>query len=224
VRILSINGFEKLDRVRELAQTLLSSAVAVDQSDFPMWLFEETRAVHARFDALIGSFAFGDLTVDAYSDLLVRTHRFEAPLEAALAYTPGLPAIYELRPRSGLLVHDLLSLGIRPQQLAQLPQWPIEPFANVGTALGWLYPYERSRLKHPLLCSRVRDHVAEATNAIDYLCRDEIDVSKHWSEFVTAMEHFARTPETQQQIRDGARDAFDVAIACFSDDAMRVAG
>src|SRR5687768_7558155 len=85
-----------------------------------------------------------------YTRALVRIYGFEAPLEAALAYTPNFEALVDMvgRYRSGLIAQDLLTLGLTPAQVAAIPQCMIAPFAGVTEALGWLYVHERATLCH----------------------------------------------------------------------------
>src|SRR5512139_1048104 len=143
-----------------------------------MWLFDETRRYHAQLDRHIHALLTDSLTVDRYRETLVRIYGFEAPLEGALAYTPGFTAVCDVRPRAGLIVRDLLSLGMRPSQIAGLPQCAIAPFANPAIAMGWHYIYERSRLPHPLVCTHVLEALPEAKGACEYFCRDDLAVGE----------------------------------------------
>jgi heme oxygenase len=84
----------------------------------------ETRAQHPEADALWVGLLTPELTLDQYSATLVAAYGFEAPVEAALALTPGVNQALPLRPRArtGLLVQDLLTLGFSPAAVARLPQ------------------------------------------------------------------------------------------------------
>ena len=193
------------------------------RGDFLMWLLDVTRRFAAQLDAKIAQLTSSTVTVVDYREYLVRTHGFEGPLEAALAYTSGLSAICELRARSGHIVHDLLALGLGAQQIAKLPQCFIAPFASTSTAVGWLYVYERARLQHPLLCARIRTRLRGAKDATDYFCGDELTVTKRWNEVASALERFATTGQSRLRIREAACDAFQVAIDWYSDDQLRMA-
>src|SRR5690348_7828038 len=105
----------------------------------------ETRSYHADADGVWLDVLAGTVTVERYRELLARVYGFEAPLEAALAYTPHLPTLIDLRRRmrSGLLAQDLLALGMKPAQLAMVQQCMIAPFRGAAEALGWLYVHAR---------------------------------------------------------------------------------
>lgn len=80
------------------------------------------------------------VTKSDYLAQLVRMYGFEAPLEGACAYTPQLGRVVELRQltRAGFIAQDLLELGLRPVDLAAIPQcFSITPFHDVAEAMGW---------------------------------------------------------------------------------------
>src|SRR5262252_6984174 len=95
-------------------------------------LDEATRAHHAEADAVASALALVRITPRQYTHHLVAAYGFEAPLESALALTPRLPLVIDLRARAraGWIVQDLLVLGLRPSKIARLPQSPsIMPLA-----------------------------------------------------------------------------------------------
>ena len=177
-----------------------------------MWLFEETRTCHRRADEALEK-RTSNVTTGTYRALLASTLGFEAPLESALAYTPSINGLFELHHRSGYLVHDLLSLGMRPQEISNLPQATITPFIDTPSAAGWLYVYERSRLHHPALCMRIKSEVPELRNAMQYLCHDDIEVTKRWNSFVSRLEALADERNARAAIRDAALQAFEMQVA-----------
>src|SRR4051794_33026662 len=76
----------------------------------------------------------------SYRDYLVKIFGFEAPVEAALATTPGLEGLIDLGARSHLklLRADLAELGIaKPDDLPQCRAVP--RFVTLAEALGWTY-------------------------------------------------------------------------------------
>ncbi|NVB85018.1 MAG: biliverdin-producing heme oxygenase [Kofleriaceae bacterium] len=83
-----------------------------------------------------------------YVEQLVLTFGFQSGVESALAYTPGMRAAIDLRARSraGLIAQDLLDIGMRPADIASLPQYEVEPLEDVVEGLGWMYVLERSTL------------------------------------------------------------------------------
>src|SRR5262245_33628187 len=96
---------------------LLPSSSMLDRLDM------ETRPHHAEVDSYwLDLLALG-VTREQYKTHLVRMYGLEAPLESALAYTPHLViADRRERGRTGLLVLDLLALGITPAKITALPQ------------------------------------------------------------------------------------------------------
>lgn len=179
---------------------------------FLMWLFEETRTWHTRADAAVEEL-LTDVTMTSYRRLLATTLGFEAPLEAALAYTPSISGLFEVHHRSGYLVHDLLSLGMRPLEISLLPQATIMPFNDAPSAAGWLYVYERFRLQHPALSTRIKSALPEARSATQYLCSDDIQVTKNWNAFVGTLEALADERNARIPIRDAAVEAFEAQLA-----------
>src|SRR5262249_21638157 len=98
------NGVRK-NPVRQVSKTLVRLNV-------------ETRCFHAIADApWLELAAPGHRpTRLEYVQQLVAAYGFDAPLEAALAYTPHLDGFVDLhrRFRSGLIAADLIALGVRP--------------------------------------------------------------------------------------------------------------
>ena len=78
------------------------------------------------------------VTRELYVDQLIRVYGFDAPLEGALAYAPGMnTARRREHARSGRIVEDLLVLGLRPPQISELAQClDIAPFTDLHAALG----------------------------------------------------------------------------------------
>src|SRR6185503_16636101 len=104
----------------------------------------ETLEQHAGVDGHWLDLMSSAVTREQYKSLLMRIYGFEAPIESALAYTPHLVvADRRERTRSGLVVQDLLALGITPSNITRLPQCAaVASFADPGEALGWKYVIE----------------------------------------------------------------------------------
>src|SRR5262245_27053134 len=114
-----------------------------------MQLNIETRVHHSAIDSTWLDVMSPHLAATHYTRLLARAYGFEAPLEAALAYTRGLGTLIDLRERAraGLLAQDLLALGLSPAQVTDLPQCTeLAPFRSAFEALGWMYVAERATL------------------------------------------------------------------------------
>ena len=80
-----------------------------------------TREHHAAADAPWLELMGATVGQRAYTAHLIKVYGFEAPLESAFHYTPGLAALVDLRARmrAGLIVQDLMRLGLGPARIAQ---------------------------------------------------------------------------------------------------------
>ena len=174
----------------------------------------ETRAYHGGADSVWRSLMEGTATPATYMHQLSRVYGFEAPLEAALAYTPNLASVIDVRSRvrSGLIAKDLLALGISAGKIAALPQCMIAPFASVAEALGWMYVVERSASLHGAVRRYLIARFPRLEGATTYLASSS---EARWSAFVDALEPYVQTRPLQQQVVTGARDAFRCALDWF---------
>ncbi|HWO19890.1 MAG TPA: biliverdin-producing heme oxygenase [Kofleriaceae bacterium] len=174
----------------------------------------ETRAFHVSTDGVWRELTGRAATPATYMHQLVRVYGFEAPLEAALAYTPGIAAVLDVRGRvrSGLIARDLLALGISAANIAELPQCMIAPFASAGEALGWMYVLERAALLHDPVRRHLIARFPQLADATAYLAAG---TDARWNEFADALEPYVSTRALQQQVLGGARDAFRCALDWF---------
>lgn len=156
----------------------------------------------------------GTLTPATYMHQLVRAYGFEAPLEAALAYTPGLPLELDVRGRvrSGFIVRDLLALGISAAAIAALPQCAITPFRSAPEALGWLYVTERCALAHDGIRRHIVGRFPRLEGATSYLGSAG---DARWIAFVVELERYARARGVQQQVALGACEGYRCAVDWF---------
>lgn len=169
-----------------------------------------TRALHPDVDALWVELMSFEATRDAYIEALITTYGFEAPIEAALAMTPGVSSLVELRSRarSGFIVQDLLTLGFSPARIARLPHCcQIVPFRDPGDALGWLYVVERATLLHETVRRHLESLLPEL-NAFSYLGAYTGVAGVRWQELGHALDFVAMDDEVGEQIIAASRDAF----------------
>ncbi len=173
-------------------------------------LERETRPLHPEADfPWLALMAF-DVTRTRYLDQLVASYGFEAPIEAALALTPKLAEVIDVRPRarSGFIVEDLLELGLTPAKIARLPQCRgIAPFRDPGEALGWLYVIERTTLLH----DAIRTHIAARVPMIaawSYLSAYREVASLRWQDLGRTLDDYAITPAAAAHVIVAARGAF----------------
>lgn len=170
-------------------------------------LDEATRHLHADADRRWAGLLRVDVEIETYLHQLVSIHGFEAPVEAALALTPDLQRLLDLRrrARSGWIVQDLLALGLRPAKLARLPQCSrIVPFRDPAEALGWLYVVERSTRHHLRVAQNLACVLPSAPLA--YLSHGQVE---HRLEMLEeALGQIARDGAGRFRVISAALDAF----------------
>jgi heme oxygenase len=191
-------------------------------------LGRETLPHHADADADIDRFLFGATTTVAdYRAYLTRIYGFLVPFETALATTPGLDLVIDVRPRAKAvhLLQDLLALGMTMHETAELPQcMSIPAFRGPAAALGWMYVSER-----PMLASAViRRHLAtrlpsEMHNAAAYLSCYAGNVGTRWRELGEAMDRLAFANGIADRIVGAAQEAFRALHRWRTHDLQRTA-
>ncbi|MGE5184296.1 MAG: hypothetical protein ACM31C_19640, partial [Acidobacteriota bacterium] len=172
--------------------------------------------------ALLGA----DATRWDYVRQLRSTYGFEAPLEAALAYTPGLKRLLDLRARTraGLIAQDLLALGMSASELALLPQcFPIAPFSGPVEALGWLYVTERATLLHESIRRAIATRIPDAPGACAYLSAYEGLTSARWQQLGRVLDRAAETPRALGDLVTAANAGFRCLLAWRSGSLASVA-
>jgi heme oxygenase len=180
-------------------------------------LEHESRFAHADADAVWRELLARDVTVGRYMQLLVRVYGLEAPIEAALAYTPDIGRLVDLRARvrSGLIASDLLALQLTAAQIAVLPQCMLGPFADAAEALGWIYVLERATTLHDTVRRHVVSCAPALANATTYLSACNGARPSRWRELVRALDQHARPLLVQARVLAGARDAFRRTLEWF---------
>ena len=175
----------------------------------------ETRRDHSRADQPWLELLGADVTRARYVEHLVTLYGFEAPFEASIALTPGIGDRLQLRlrSRSGLIVQDLLALGLTPSRIARLPQCNLMlPFRDLPEALGWMYVVERATLLHDAVRHYLEDRLAVA-GACGYLSAYDGVASTRWQELGRALDEAAAIPQAPEHIIAATRTAF----ACHRD-------
>src|SRR5262249_47761044 len=130
-------------------------------------------------------------------------------LEAAFHYTPGLNALVDLRPRvrSGLIVQDLMRLGLRAGRIATLaPRFMT--FSSTIEALGWVYVAERATLLHGAVRRYLTLHVPDLDGATSYLSAYDGVAGDRWSNLGHALETVAHAPPAKDQLVRAANQGF----------------
>jgi heme oxygenase (biliverdin-IX-beta and delta-forming) len=175
-------------------------------------LNEETRSHHADAESDFDVLFETETTPRHYLMFLVRVYGFEAPLESTLAMTPNLELMIDLKERTkaGYLAQDLMALGLRANQIAELPQClAIPQFRGAAEALGWMYVVERTTLAHSVLRRHLLTRLPRETrNASNYLSCYSGVVGSRWRKFGTTLDDVARVPEIASRIVAAANEAF----------------
>ena len=171
----------------------------------------ETQSHHVSADQLWSPLLAPNVTKWQYVARLALVYGFEAPLEAALAYTPNLPLAIDLRGRirAGLVAQDLITLGLSPSEVADLPQCsPMAPFGSPLEALGWLYVSERTTLQHDAVVKNVVRRLPEIAKASVYLAVYDGVVGLRWQELGAALDRFVTTEAAVDEVVAGATAGF----------------
>lgn len=170
----------------------------------------ETRDFHGEIDGYWLDLMASGVTREQYKAHLVRVYGFEAPVESALAYTPHL-IIADRREhsRSGLIVQDLLALGVRPGKIAALAQCDdIVAFADPEEALGWKYVLERPTQLHGAIKRNLVTRVPDLANACAYLSAHDGIAAARWQQLGVLLDEVARRPGAGDKIVRAGRAAF----------------
>lgn len=175
-------------------------------------LNDETRRHHADAEADFDVLFEAETTPRHYLMFLVRAYGFEAPLESTLAMTPNLDLMMDLRQRTkaGFLAQDLIALGLRPGQVAELPQClAIPQFRGVAEALGWMYVTERTTLAHSVLRRHLLTRLPrEMRSAANYLSSYTGVVGARWRQFGAILDDVCAMAEIANRVVAAANEAF----------------
>jgi heme oxygenase len=158
-------------------------------------IVDRLRAETEKPGGLAEADAFGfveNCSFERYREYLVRCFGFESPLESACVLTPVLASHGATSlPRTRYIAQDLVDLGFAPEHLLELRPCPMQPFRDLGRALGWLYVAERmvltNRLCHRMLAGHAPDLAARAS----YLNCYGTETSARWQAFGFSLEQAA---------------------------------
>ena len=176
-----------------------------------------TRDSHAELDAYWLDLMAQGVTADRYREQLMRVYGFEAPLESALAYTPNF-VVADRRDltRSGLIVQDLIALGMRPATASRLPQCrKIEPFRDANEALGWWYVSERQSQLYNGIKRHLVSRLPELAHACTFLASYDGVAAARWQQLGVVLDAQA-WKHGHEPFVAAARTAFACARRWFS--------
>jgi len=152
-----------------------------------------TRNHHAEVDGYWLDLMAQGVTRELYQAQLVRLYGFEAPLESALAYTPGF-VVADRRDltRSGLIVQDLIAMGMRPAAAARLPQCDeIHSFRDPIEALGWWYVSERGSQLYTSIRRHLVARIPDVANACAFLSSYDGVAAARWQQLGVVLDQQA---------------------------------
>ncbi len=174
-----------------------------------------TRDHHAELDAYWLDLMAQGVTTDRYSAQLVRVYGFEAPLESALAYTRGF-VVADRRDltRSGLIVQDLIALGMKPAAASRLGQSTIAPFPTAHEALGWWYVSERQSQLFNGVKRHLVSRLPQVASACAFLGSYDGVAAARWQQLGTVLDAQA-WKHGHDVIISAARAAFEHALHWF---------
>jgi heme oxygenase len=181
----------------------------------------ETRGDHSLADAPWLQLMDLDVTRTRYLEHLVAIYGFEAPIEAGLALTPRINARLQLRQRSrsGLIVQDLLALGMSPSKIARLPQCSVTvPFRDPAEALGWMYVIERATLLHDAVRRYLEGRLPRGIGSFEYLSAYDGVAGARWQEFGCVLDEVATAPQAVEHVVAATRTAFRYLRQWFAGD------
>jgi heme oxygenase len=175
-------------------------------------LNRDTRVHHAQADGDLDVLFRPDAKSSHYMLFLMRVYGFEGPLESALASTPGLELVLDLRDRSKtlLIAKDLRALSLSAVEIGDLPQCPAIPqFRGAAEALGWMYIVERMTLAHSVIRRHLLTRLPlEMEIASAYLRSYEGVAGTRWRQFGVTLDEVAEQPAIADRIVDAACEAF----------------
>jgi heme oxygenase len=181
-----------------------------------------TREHHIAADAPWLDLLVPTVTKQRYIEHLIKVYGFEAPLEAALRYTPGLSSLVDLRPRAGLIVQDLMRLGLGASRTALLGQ-RFTTFSSTTEALGWVYVSERATLLHATVRRYLTLRIPELDSATSYLTASG-NAASRWNDLGDALDKIAQALPAKQQLIRSTNHGFLALCEWFDGGAMLSVG
>jgi heme oxygenase len=130
-----------------------------------------------------------------YRRFLSLLYGFQAPLEAELARTEGIPpAFLAERRRAAYIANDLLALGLTKHEQPLLARRQhIAPFTSVGEALGWMSLTERLMQSVETLRERIEvDMPVVYALSNQFLCCYQYAINRRLRELGAMLERHAK--------------------------------
>jgi heme oxygenase len=179
-------------------------------------LKEQTRAFHGAVESRLGVLMSKTLSLQQYMEIVKKLHGFYQPIESQLLSIrewddAGLNL--QQRQKLPLLVQDLVSLHVEPDEIAALPCCCELPgLQTVSQAFGCLYVLEGSTLGGKIITRHLKEvlHLDE-TNGCSFFNSYGSEVGTMWRGFLDALARYTE--------HHGNEDVI-VASACRTFEAM----
>ncbi len=151
---------------------------------------------------------------DGYCSQLAAAYGFEAPLEVARQYTPGLAQRFALplHERTGLIVHALVSLGWTAEDITSIQCSAFSLFPEAPEALAWMYVVERSALIQAEVRQRLAIRFHEVAEATTGLAIYDGSASTRRAELGIALDHLCVAEQIRQRVVDAACTGYGALI------------
>jgi len=174
-------------------------------------LRHETRAHQCVADADALMLIARPPKLEAYREFLFKLYGFEAPFEDAFAAMTELAGWIDMsrRRKSGLLVADLVRLGMTLERTLEIPSCRIARFETPQQALAWMYVVAKNVTTQQLLHGHLARRAPELELATSYLSAHDNQAIDPWLELGKALDHFAEGPEDADAIVQAAFEAYD---------------
>jgi heme oxygenase len=180
----------------------------------------ETRPAHDRIERAVD--IEGRITsLAAYRALLARFYGFHAAWEPSAEAALGDTAFFRDRRKTGLLVRDLLALGMGDGEIARLPLCDLAvPVSGPAAAFGGMYVVEGSTLGGTIIARLVERRLGLSTETgCGYFRSYGSAVGAMWRSFGARLLSVS-TPETDDTIVASANDTFEAMRAWLSEDPL----
>jgi heme oxygenase len=158
---------------------------------------------------------FGRIAVADYWRFLARTYGFVLPVELAILAAPRVGGVLDVRRfhKHHLLRQDLLGLGMRPEEIEQLPRCAVPVLDGPDEALGWAFLIERTTLGHTKLFHHLATVMpGEVAFTSTYLKCYFGAVGEMWRSFGNALDGVSE-PSRANTVVEAAKTAFRVLRA-----------
>jgi heme oxygenase len=195
----------------DLRSTFPSDAQCAGPSPVRQHLKRATADLHRRLETGLNLLE-PDLSLDRYRRILECFFGFYAPIEAGVARVASMsPALgLPLRPRTGLIESDLLSLGSSGREVADLPRCAELPRLSCLEELaGCLYVLEGACLGGRVIAPALRERlgVAQGSGA-SFFIGDADGTQARWRVFLAWLEGLVDAGAPTAEIVASARATF----------------